>query len=58
MLTGVSPYYHTERATLIENITSMRVAYPEELFPHVSSGAVTLLRVMLIRDTRQVVSPF
>lgn len=52
MISGESPFYHEETEVVRQNISSVILEYPEHLFPHISEGCITLLKVMLIRNSK------
>ena len=54
MVSGVSPFYDDDRQVTIRNIRTIKIEYPGDIFPHISEGCLTLLKVMFIRSPRYV----
>ena len=52
MLSGVSPFYAESVEQIKQNLTTQNIEFPAELFPHVSDGCLTLLKVMLIKSPK------
>lgn len=52
MISGVSPFYDENSDVMVNNIKTKAIDYSEELFPHISEGCLTLLKVMFIRTPR------